>query len=352
MYSGLYRPSHKKSRRFLYEKEVQQILECPENEKRKVIATLPIHDKYRASIAKASDLKETLSRLLVFGAGVCRIEVSQPNGPGYIGSGFYFGNGWVLTAAHVLRNRENVNNARFVFFSPNHEIAFELRPRRAIIHRLLPVGRRPDYHNRDITLVKLGIQYTYGRKKNDLEEWEIDEQQLLEQFSLFDFSSLVQNRFTPTGEVEFSMRPGDPLTAIHFGGEQDAHKRFAFDAQVHEVYKQSPMKVVNFAFSLDSGASGCPVVQRVQGNWVLVGVLFGGVLHDSEESTVATVGQTLLWNQEILHHIRAGQETVEKMSTFKSYNLFIPFPERAELLLETDVKQAADLAAQHRILIL
>lgn len=157
MYSGLYRPSHKKSRRFLYEKEVQQILECPENEKRKVIATLPIHDKYRASIAKASDLKETLSRLLVFGAGVCRIEVSQPNGPGYIGSGFYFGNGWVLTAAHVLRNRENVNNARFVFFSPNHEIAFELRPRRAIIHRLLPVGRRPDYHNRDITLVKLGM---------------------------------------------------------------------------------------------------------------------------------------------------------------------------------------------------
>ncbi|XP_068759464.1 uncharacterized protein [Montipora capricornis] len=352
MSCGLYRSRYSKARRFLYEKEVQELLECAENEKRRIISTLAIDDQYRASISRVYNLRETFSQLLLLGAGVCRIEVFQTNGVSHIGSGFYFGDGWILTSAHVLRNRDNVNRARFIFFSLDHEISFEARQRRAIIHRILPVGKRPDYHNRDITLVKLGVQYTYGRKKVDLEEWEIDEQQLLDQSRLFDFSSLVQNAFTSSGEVEFSIKPTDPLTAIHFGGRQDARKKFVFDIPVQEVYKQLPIKVVNFSVSIDCEASGCPVVQRVRGNWVLVGVLFGGVLHESEESSVVTVGQALLWNEQILHHIRAGQAAVEKMSCPKPYNIFIPFSERAQLLLETGVKEAADLAVQHRILIL
>ena len=350
MSCGLFR-HYSKARRFLYEEEVQRLFECEENDKRKIISTIPIDDNYRGSIAKASDLRETLCKLRLFGTGVCRIEVLQPSGLGYIGSGFYFGDGWILTAAHVLRNRDKVNKAKFVFFPSDHEIFFEARPRRAIIHRLLPVGRRPDYHNRDIALVKLGIQYTHGRKKDDLEEWEIDEQQLLEQFNLFDFSSLVKNAFTSSGEVEFSMRPTNPLTAIHFGGRQDAHKKFAFDMAVDAVYKHMPFKVIDFAVSVDSGASGCPVIQRVEGHWVLLGVLFAGVSHETEESSVVT-GQALLWNQQVLHHIQAGREAVEKMSTFKPYNVLIPFSERAQLLLETSVKEAADLAVKHRILIL
>ena len=349
MSCGLFR-HYSKARRFLYEEEVQRLFECEENDKRKIISTIPIDDNYRGSIAKASDLKETLCKLLLFGTGVCRIEVLQPSGFGYVGSGFYFGDGWILTAAHVLRNRDKVNKAKFVFFPSDHEIFFEARPRRAIIHRLLPVGRRPDYHNRDIALVKLGIQYTHGRKK-EWEEWEIDEQQLLEQFNLFDFSSLVKNAFTSSGEVKFSMRPTNPLTAIHFGGRQDAHKKFAFDMAVDEVYKHMPFKVIDFAASVDSGASGCPVIQRVEGHWVLLGVLFGGVSHETEENSVVT-GQALLWNQQVLHDIQAGREAVGKMATFKCYDVLIPFSERAQLLLDTSVKEAAELAVKHRILIL
>jgi len=351
MSCGLFK-RYSRARRFLYEEEVQRLFECEENDKRKIISSIPIDDNYRASIAKASNLSETLSKLVLFGTGVCRIEVNQPNGLGYVGSGFHFGDGWILTAAHVLRNRDKVNKARFVFFPPDAEISFEARPRRAIIHRLLPVGRRPDYHNRDITLVKLGIQYTYGRKKDDLKEWEIDEQQLIEQFSLFDFTSLVESSFTPSGEVQFSMRPTDPLTAIHFGGGQDNHKKFAFDMAVHEVYKHMPFKVINFAFSVDSGASGCPVIQRVDDHWVLVGVFFGGVSYETEHTTSVITGQALLWNQQVLQHIEAGREAVTKMSSFKPYDVFIPFSERAQLLLETSVKEAADLAVKHRILIL
>ena len=353
MSCGLFR-RYSRARRFLYAEEVQRLFECEENEKRKIISTIPVDDNYRGSLVKASNLRETLSKLLQFGTGVCRIEVVQPNGLGYVGTGFHFGDGWILTAAHVLRNRDNVNKARFVFLPTGTEpVSFEARPRRAIIHRLLPVGRRPDYHNRDIALVKLGIQYTYGRKKDELEEWEIDEQQLLEQFSLFDFTSLVENGFTPSGEVQFSMRPTDPLTAIHFGGNgQDDHKKFVFDITVSEVYKHLPFKVINFAFSVDSGASGCPVIQCVGGHWVLVGVLFGGVSHETEESSAMITGQALLWNQQVLEHIQAGREAVAKMTSFKPYDVFIPFSERAQLLLETNVKEAADLAVKHRILIL
>lgn len=351
MSCGLFR-RYSKARRFLYEEEVRQLFQCEENDKRKIISTLPIDDIYRSSIARASNLRETFSKLLLFGTGVCRIEVLQPKSLSYIGSGFHFGDGWILTTAHVLRNRDKVNNARFVFFpAPDHEISFEARPRRAIIHRLLPVGRRPDYHSRDMVLVKLGIQYTYGRKKNDLQEWEIDEQQLLEQFSFFDFTSLVKEAFTFNGEVRFSMRPSNPLTTIYFGGRQDAIKKFAFDIAVHEVYKHSPFKVIDFADSIDSGASGCPVVQQVEGHWVLLGVLFGGVFHETKDFSVIT-GQALLWNQQVLHHIQAGREAVEKISTFKPYNVLIPFSERAQLLLETSVREAADLAVKHRILIL
>ena len=44
-------------------------------------------------------------------------------------------------------------------------------------------------------------------------------------------------------------------------------------------------------------------------------------------------------------------ENVAKMSAFKPYDVLIPFSERAQLLLETNVKEAADLAVKHRILI-
>lgn len=341
---------HSRGRRFLYENEVQRLFECEEHDKRKVISTFPVDDNYRASLAKTCNLSEALSKIHQFGTGVCRIEVLQSDGLGYVGSGFHFGDGWIATAAHVLRNRDKVNKARFVFFPPNNEISFDARPRRGIIHRLLPVGRRLDYHNRDIALVKLGIQYSYGRKKDDLEEWEIDEQQLLEQFNLFDFSSLVENSFTPSGEVQFSMRPRDPLTAIHFGDGQDNSKKFAFDIAVHEVYKNMPFKVINFASSVGSGASGCPVIQRVDGHWVLVGMLFGGVSHETEECSLIT-GQALVWDKQVLQHIQAGLENVAKMSAFKPYDVLIPFSERAQLLLETNVKEAADLAVKHRILI-
>lgn len=351
MSCGLFR-RYSRGRRFLYEDEVQKLLESEENVKRKIISTIPVDDNYRGSLAKAANLNETLSKLKQFGSGVCRIEVVQENGLSYAGTGFHFGDGWILTAAHVLRNRDKVNMARFVFFPPEMEISFEARPRRALIHRLLPAGRRPDYHNRDIALVKLGIQYTYRRKRDDLEEWEIDEQQLLEQSNFFDFTSLVKNAFTPSGEEQFSLRRTDPLTLIHFGGgEQNNHKKFEFDIAKYEVYKYMQYKVINFAFSVDSGASGCPMIQRVGEQWILVGVLFGGATHEDEASSIIT-GQALVWNQEVLQHIEAGREAVGKMSSFKSYNVLIPFSERGQLVSDRNVKEAADLATKHRILIL
>ena len=349
MACGIFR-RYSKGRRFLYEEELQKLIDSEEGTKRRIISAIPIDDNYRVSLAKEPNLKETFTSLRQFSSGVCRIEVNEGSGLGYSGSGFHFGGGWILTSAHVLRNRDKVDKARFVFFLPEREISFEAKPRRALLHRLLPAGRRLDYHNRDIALVKLGIQFSHGRRKSDLEEWETDEQQLLEHYNLFDFTHLANRAFTPNGEVQFSTRSKNPITAIHFGG-QNGHKKFAFNIAIHEVYKHGQFRVVNFAYSVNGGVSGCPVLQLIQDEWFLIGVVFGGVSYDVG-SNFSNTGQCLLWNQQVIQHLEAGRDTVAKMSAFKSYDLLVPFPERGELLNNKAVKQAADLAVQHAILIL
>lgn len=340
-----------RGRRFLFEEEVQTLAESDDVSRKRLISALSIDDEIRGHLYKQTNADRVFEKLRRFGSGVCRIDVSA-RGYQYSGSGFHFGDGWVLTSSHVLRNREILNSARFVFVSPDcGEVTFEANPRRAIVHRLLPAGRRTDYHNRDITLTKLGLQFTQGRKRDQLEEWEIDEQQLLEKNNLFNFNSLANNSFSPEGEIPLNLRPSDQVLAlIHFGGTNDK-KTFSLYLAAREVWKFVDLRLVNFATPINPEASGCPVLLYKDGDWLLAGVFVAGALLGTQPRN-AGAGQGVVWNRQVVEHLEAGRDTVNQMETFKSYSVFVPFQERLQLICDKSVKEAAQLAVEHRILII
>lgn len=79
----------------------------------------------------------------------------------------------------------------------------------------------------------------------------------------------------------------DLLIFIYFGGVQNNYKKFEFDIVMYEVYKYIQYKVINFVFFVESGLLGCFVIQFVGGEqWILVGVLFVGVIYENEVSLV------------------------------------------------------------------
>ena len=63
--------------------------------------------------------------------------------------------------------------------------------------------------------------------------------------------------------------------------------------------------------------------------------------------------QMLVWNEEMLANVEAGEKVAVQLdSASKVYSVRVPFSERGQLVKEADVRTAADLAVQHRILIL
>ena len=226
---------------------------------------------------------------MLFRSGVCQIKVTNLNGLKHTGTGFHFGGGWILSTAAVLRNREQVNNATFVFSSSAGDLVFAPRRRRAIIHRLLPAGRRPDYHNRDFTLVKLGLQHDRDRrtKRNELEGWEDEEEEALKKGQLYDFSVLLKHFSSPGAVLE--PKRGDLIIGIHYGGIDTGVKKYSIGLTAQNVYKLANNRVVDLCNAMNPGASGCPVLQHKQEQWFFTGVYFAGTAF--EKNTIFQCGQ-------------------------------------------------------------
>ena len=273
-----------RGRRFLYENEIQSIHEQEEKDRKKTISSLPLAEDFRGSLEKNTSSIDVFGDLCIFSSGVCQIVVTSSNGYQHCGTGFHFGDGWIISTATVLRNREQVNNAIFLFSSSAGDLVFAAHHRRAIIHRLLPAGRRPDYHNRDFTLVKLGLQHDPDRRirRKDLEEWEEEEHKTLRKGDLYDFSVLLKPCLSPGAVLE--PKRGDSLIAIHFGGTDTEVKKYSVGLTVQNVYKMANNRVVDISAAMDNGASGCPVLQHKSGEWLLLGVYFAGTAFEKNSA--------------------------------------------------------------------
>ena len=132
----------------------------------------------------------------------CSIQSADLEDNVYTGTGFLYGNGWVISVAHNFQNdntdREQqhslLSRAHFTFTVNGQRFDFPRPPRNrmALINHLRP-GNNIDPNNMDIAMVKLGIQYEYMRSKNDYEPWEKTEQQNLKFANYFCYNSKSRN---------------------------------------------------------------------------------------------------------------------------------------------------------------
>lgn len=335
-----------KARKFLQGEEVHLILN-DENSFKDLVSSFPIDDDLKKKIWKDPNSIQALKSLDEHSKGVCQIIVTSPeSNHSHCGNGFYIGDGWILTTANVVRNRSQVNHARFTFNSDDGTFTFEARERRAFVYRTLQAGRRPDYHNRDVTLIKLGVQYSF---RQDVAPWEKDEQALLAAHSPFSFQNLSKQGFLGSNTVQ----SGDTLCAVYHG-EADKHFHVGFQSsQPYKVLEPAGVQVYEFSGGFNAEASGCPVFVFKNGQCYFLGVFLPGPSSKSTGCKAFTYnGQALVWDEEFLTHITAGVKAVDKMSNIVSYSLAIPFDERKKLLNERTVYQAAELALNHRVLIL
>lgn len=343
-----------RGRNFLYEQEVEQIFEEEGNSIKSLISSLPIADDLKLKIAKESNLVAVLKDLEEYSTGVCRIKVHSPESSQYyhVGSGFYIGDGWVLTTSNVIRNRSQLKNASFVFFSTEGTACFEARDRRAFVHRMLPPGRRPDYHNRDLTLIKLGVQFTRRRRKEDITAWENEEQAVLESHKPFSFQNLMTNKPGLSSAPDNKPHEEDMLCTVYRAMEQD-QKRFQFGFKVSRVYQVLDLGMYDFSGDFEATVTGCPMLGFRNGQFYFLGVFLPGSSHKVGSGNVfAYTGQVLLWHEQLGRHLECGIKAMEKMPKIVAYTLDIPFNERAKLVMDKTVYEAAELALQHRVLIL
>ncbi|KAK3755005.1 hypothetical protein QZH41_001975 [Actinostola sp. cb2023] len=346
MASGIKARRISRSRKFLYDQEVEKILN-EENSLKSLVTSFEIADDVKQRISKDPNLVEVLKSLEEYSKGVCQITVNPPDSNhSHSGCGFYLGDGWILTTASVIRNRNQVNYATFTFVADHETFTYQARDRRAFVYRTLPPGRRPDYHNRDLTLVKLGVQYTF---RQDVTAWEKDEQALLGHYKPFSFQSLSKQ--APASRTP---QEDDILCTVYHGNTagQDS-RRFYVAFDVSRSYKVLDLGVLEFAGGFEAEASGCPVFVFRNGQFYFLGVFLPGPSNKPMGSKCFSyTGQALLWDAELTSHITTGTKAVDKMSSIVSYSLEIPFEDRKKLLTERTVYQAAELALNHRVLIL
>ncbi|PFX18977.1 hypothetical protein AWC38_SpisGene16620 [Stylophora pistillata] len=157
---------------------------------------------------------------------VCRIEMKDSKCCTYEGTGFLFGNGWVMTAAHNFQDDTERNkgihnfllNASFkVSFHVRHpdspdgtmkKYEFQMQKRTAFAHHLQP-GEDANLKDKDIAKVKLGVQYEYAREEGDYKEWEKEEKEKLKELAEF---------VKPLSEAVTSqpITPGSSVYAVYY----------------------------------------------------------------------------------------------------------------------------------------
>ena len=161
---------------------------------------------------------------------VCLISGTVDNYNGgkpkkFEGTGFHYGNGWVMTVAHNFQDDvKDKKDEHSVLSSGHFRVLFDIdgskyefgeHKRMAFVHHLQP-GEYTDFKNKDIAMVKLGRQYEYARK--DFSAWEEEEANML-----WDMKSHLY-ALTETGINSPKPAEGGYVDAVHYGGNANQKK--------------------------------------------------------------------------------------------------------------------------------
>lgn len=178
---------------------------------------------------------------------VCLIQSTGEGNQVFKGTGFHFGSGWIMTVAHIFQDDQEGNQKDHNIMSKGkvkvtwNGLEFEEHKRMAFVHHLQP-GEDPDPQNKDIAMIKLGIQYEYGRDEKDYSDWEKSEHEKL--ISMNAASCAIAN--AQGAQLFHPQNPevGEDVYAFHYGGAVDTFK------------EEKPMKITK----ITPGTKRTPVI--------------------------------------------------------------------------------------------
>ena len=225
-----------------------------------------------------------------------------------IGELVSFGSGWIMTAAHNFQDEDRddetthslINQSEFSFFVGGETRTFGRHERTAFIHHLQPgEGAHPE--DKDIAMVKLGLQHEYRRSPSEYEEiWEKQEKQMLNGLEIF-------------AKLEFpDVQVGQSVQAVRFGGNTNDKKIVTSRVtNISDGSESVPVPLLHLhnpgggtvECPFPSGSSGCPILIESGGEFILVGLHFSG---DADETNPNGEAEALPWSQEIHQYIHEG----------------------------------------------
>ncbi|KAJ7389957.1 hypothetical protein OS493_028007 [Desmophyllum pertusum] len=253
----------------------------------------------------------------------CLIVGKTKNGEGnlvsYKGTGFHYGNGWIMTVAHNFQDENEMNETiHSIFSNGKFRVEFDIegqkyvfpaeeRKRMAFIHHLEP-GEDTDFKNKDIAMVKLGHQWGHGGR--DYPPWEEEERKMLDEMGARWFALCEMGPLTPI--------KNETVYAVHFGGAN--HSKKSEKSKILRTTPPSPNQVSMLHLEkkkgvLPAGASGCPIMVKRGVNYRLVGLHFSG--DDDNEDGGA---QALPWNQGIRDYINTGVGIIAGIGSYMAYS--------------------------------
>jgi hypothetical protein len=260
-------------------------------------------------------MAEDPNHLVNFGKATCLIQAG-----GYKGTGFHFGGGWVMSVAHNFQDNQDpdwyhspLKRATFTFTINDKKFVFshsENASRMAFVHHL-KAGDDIDLENKDIAMVKLGIQYEYGGRK--CEDWESAERDKLNEMgSRYGFADIQAKR---------EVKVDEKVVAIHYGGDDN----IKIENLTVKSGQQNPIIILHPA--IKPGASGCPILNK---DYKLVGVFVGG---DEAE------GVALMWDGGIQKYISSGVQIILHAESYLAQKNFHYTNERINSKIQEQASQ-------------
>ena len=251
------------------------------------------------------------------GKGVCYIKRKDSRGRLISFTGFHYGGGWIMTAAHCNEEKRHLKKSEVTFswIDDNGEQSRHFEPRNRlgfIAERVVAKSSTQKSFEKDLALFKIGKQYEKGKRQDDFEAWEVEEQEFVDTV-LLETNIMVQTPST----VQLSLDMLIVHIFFEFPKSSGPRKRFvltkpsAIDDNRDEFEFLSPSP---------HGASGSPILvfaSRFSDNspeYSLCGVMIGGY----EESPKLQIAETKPSCKEFTDLIRL---VISKVETLNSITL-------------------------------